>query len=88
MYPVTNDEGLYVMPFPETYWTELQCPCDGLGGPEIWGVQKTLETHGYEGLGATASGSLPPAWKWAVALSLTGATIWLAMRWADKQERA
>jgi hypothetical protein len=69
MYPVTNDEGLYVMPYPEFQWTELQCPCDGLGA-------------------TSASASLPPAWKWAVALSLTGATIWLALRWAGKEERA
>lgn len=90
MYPVTNDDGLYVMPYPEQDWTEMQCPCAGLGAPEVWGVQKDLLSHGYEGVGATGpTASLPPAWKWAVALSLTGATIWLAMRWADKQkERA
>ena len=88
-FPVTDAEGMYVMPSPDVEWDEQQmlglgcCPA-GIG-KEVWGLDPALITRGYEGLGAVTR---PPAWKWAVALAGAGAVVWVAMKYGGKVAKA
>lgn len=43
--------------------------------------------EGMQGLGAEGDRSVPPAWKFGVAMGLTALTVWAVVRWADSQPR-
>lgn len=72
-YPTRYHGPIYTRPMYALPWRER---------PDDFTV-----TRGTEGLGADDY-AFPPAWKWAVALTLASGVVFVAVKMSDKKARA